>query len=139
MDNKIWTEELIELFLTLSNEVSNKFWAANVPPSEAIDEGSSAQERKTYVVAKYREGKYRRYHPLFGNQQELNKALCVAVTTSDLTETQSLVFCGADISCTCGDQFFSQPLDLAQQARQKLQEEFLRQNRTSGGGSCLYS
>ncbi|XP_056417038.1 arf-GAP with Rho-GAP domain, ANK repeat and PH domain-containing protein 1 isoform X2 [Hyla sarda] len=131
MDNKIWTEELIELFLTLSNEVSNKFWAANVPPSEAIDEGSSAQERKTYVVAKYREGKYRRYHPLFGNQQELNKALCVAVTTSDLTETQSLVFCGADISCTCGDQFFSQPLDLAQQARQKLQEEFLRQNRTS--------
>ncbi|XP_018429781.1 PREDICTED: arf-GAP with Rho-GAP domain, ANK repeat and PH domain-containing protein 1, partial [Nanorana parkeri] len=59
------------------------------------------------------------------------QALCVAVTTSDLTETQALVFCGADISCTCGDVFFSQPLELAQQAGQRLQEEFLKQNRTS--------
>ncbi|XP_069825540.1 arf-GAP with Rho-GAP domain, ANK repeat and PH domain-containing protein 1 isoform X2 [Dendropsophus ebraccatus] len=131
MDNKIWTEELIELFLTLCNEVSNKFWAANVPPSEAIDQWSSSQERRTYISAKYREGKYRRYHQLFGNQQELNKALCVSVTTTDLTETQSLVFCGADISWRCGDQYFSQPVDLAQQAGQKLQEEFLKQNRTS--------
>ncbi|KAM3934788.1 arf-GAP with Rho-GAP domain, ANK repeat and PH domain-containing protein 1 isoform 2-T4 [Leptodactylus fuscus] len=131
MDNKIWTEEMIELFLKLCNEVSNKFWAANVPPSEAIDQWSSSQERKTYISAKYREGKYRRYHQLFGNQQELNKALCVSVTTSDLTETQSLVFCGADISCSCRDLFFSQPVELAQQAGQKLQEEFLKQNRSS--------
>ncbi|XP_077154971.1 arf-GAP with Rho-GAP domain, ANK repeat and PH domain-containing protein 1 isoform X2 [Ranitomeya variabilis] len=131
MDNRIWTEELIELFLQLCNEVSNNFWAANVPPSEAIDQWSSSQERKTYISAKYREGKYRRYHQLFGNQQELNKALCVAVTTTDLTETQALVFCGADINCTCGELFFSQPLELAQQAGQKLQEEFLKQNRNS--------
>ncbi|XP_068122674.1 arf-GAP with Rho-GAP domain, ANK repeat and PH domain-containing protein 1 isoform X3 [Hyperolius riggenbachi] len=131
MDNKIWTEELIQLFLKIGNEVSNKFWAANVPPSEAINAWSGVQERKTFITAKYREGKYRRYHQLFGNQAELNKALCVAVTTSDLTETQALVFCGADINCTCGDFFFSQPLELAQQAGQRLQEEFLRQNRTS--------
>lgn len=131
MDHKIWTEELIELFLKLCNEVSNNFWAANVPPSEAIEHWSGALERKTYISAKYREGKYRRYHQLFGNQPELNKALCVSVTTTDLTETQALVFCGADISCTCGDLFFSQPLELAQQAGQKLQEEFLKQNRTS--------
>ncbi|XP_073404589.1 arf-GAP with Rho-GAP domain, ANK repeat and PH domain-containing protein 1 isoform X3 [Dendrobates tinctorius] len=131
MDNKIWTEELMELFLQLCNEVSNNFWAANVPPSEAIDQWSSTQERKTYISAKYREGKYRRYHQLFGNQQELNKALCVSVTTTDLTETQALVFCGADINCTCGELFFSQPLELAQQAGQKLQEEFLKQNRNS--------
>ncbi|XP_044143302.1 arf-GAP with Rho-GAP domain, ANK repeat and PH domain-containing protein 1 isoform X1 [Bufo gargarizans] len=131
MDHKIWTEELIELFLKLCNEVSNKFWAANVPPSEAIDQWSSSLERKTYISAKYREGKYRRYHQLFGNQVELNKALCVSVATTDLTETQALVFCGADISCTCGELFFSQPLELALQAGQKLQEEFLKQNRTS--------
>ncbi|KAG9471772.1 hypothetical protein GDO78_022906 [Eleutherodactylus coqui] len=131
MDNKIWTEELIELFLKLCNEVSNQFWAANVPPSEAIDQWSSSVERKTFISAKYREGKYRRYHQLFGNQLELNKALCVSVSTSDLTETQALVFCGADISCTCGDLFFSQPLELAQQTGQNLQEEFLKQNRTS--------
>lgn len=131
MDNKIWTEELIQLFLELGNEVSNRFWAANVPPSEAINAWSGVQERKIFIAAKYREGKYRRYHQLFGNQAELNKALCVAVTTSDLTETQALIFCGADISCTCADDFFSQPLELAQQAGQRLQEEFLRQNRTS--------
>ncbi|KAM5181387.1 arf-GAP with Rho-GAP domain, ANK repeat and PH domain-containing protein 1 isoform 2-T2 [Mantella aurantiaca] len=131
MDDRIWTEELIQLFLNLGNEVSNKFWAANVPPSEAVNAWSGVQERKVFIAAKYREGKYRRYHQLFGNQTELNKALCVAVTTSDLTETQALVFCGADISCRCGDNFFSQPVELAEQASQKLQEEFLRQNRTS--------
>ncbi|XP_071989888.1 arf-GAP with Rho-GAP domain, ANK repeat and PH domain-containing protein 1 isoform X2 [Engystomops pustulosus] len=131
MDNKIWTEELIELFLTLCNQVSNKFWAANVPPSEAIDQWSGSPDRKTFISAKYRQGKYRRYHQLFGNQQELDKALCVSVTTSDVTETQALVFCGADIGCSCGDVFLAQPLELAQQAGQRLQEEFLKQNRTS--------
>ncbi|KAM4045149.1 LOW QUALITY PROTEIN: arf-GAP with Rho-GAP domain, ANK repeat and PH domain-containing protein 1 [Anomaloglossus baeobatrachus] len=131
MDNRIWTEELIALFLLLCNEVSNNFWAANVPPSEAIDQWSSSQERKTYISAKYREGKYRRYHQLFGNQQELNKALCVSVTTTDLVETQALVFCGADVACSSGDLYFAQPLELAQQAGQTLQEEFLKQNRSS--------
>ncbi|XP_075054443.1 arf-GAP with Rho-GAP domain, ANK repeat and PH domain-containing protein 1 isoform X2 [Mixophyes fleayi] len=131
MDNKVWTEELIQLFLNLGNEVSNKFWAANIPPSEAIECWSSSAERKSHITAKYREGKYRRYHQLFGNQTELNKALCVAVTTSDLTETQALVFCGADINCSSAEVFFSQPLELAHQAGQTLQEEFLRQNRTS--------
>ncbi|KAM9319731.1 arf-GAP with Rho-GAP domain, ANK repeat and PH domain-containing protein 1 [Gastrophryne carolinensis] len=131
MDNKIWTDELIQLFLKLGNEAGNKFWAANVPPSEAINAGSAALERRTFIIAKYREGKYRRYHQLFGNQLELNKALCIAVTTGDLTETQALLFCGADINYSSGEDFFSQPLELAQQHGQKLQEEFLRQNRTS--------
>ncbi|XP_053564754.1 arf-GAP with Rho-GAP domain, ANK repeat and PH domain-containing protein 1 isoform X2 [Bombina bombina] len=131
MDNKVWTEELIQLFQKIGNEVSNKFWAANVPPSEAIDMTSGTQERKRFIVAKYREGKYRRYHQLFGNQVELNKALCATVTTSDLTETQALVFCGANVSCNSEDPFYPHPYELAQQAGQKLQMEFLLQNRTS--------
>ena len=53
--------------------MANQFWAANVPPSEAIHARSDSQERRHFLVAKYREGKYRRYHPLFGNQEELNK------------------------------------------------------------------
>ncbi|XP_060091040.1 arf-GAP with Rho-GAP domain, ANK repeat and PH domain-containing protein 1-like [Heteronotia binoei] len=73
MDRKVWTEELIELFLQVGNAVANRFWAANVPPSEAITATSSSQERRRFLVAKYREGKYRRYHTLFGNQEELNK------------------------------------------------------------------
>ncbi|XP_026581752.1 arf-GAP with Rho-GAP domain, ANK repeat and PH domain-containing protein 1-like, partial [Pseudonaja textilis] len=73
MDKKVWTEELIELFLQIGNAVANQFWAANVPPSETITPKSSSQERRHFLIAKYREGKYRRYHPLFGNQEELNK------------------------------------------------------------------
>ncbi|CAH2225908.1 arf-GAP with Rho-GAP domain, ANK repeat and PH domain-containing 1 isoform X4 [Pelobates cultripes] len=131
MDDKVWTEEMIELFLELGNAASNRFWAANVPPSEAISASSGTLERKTFIMAKYREGKYRRYHQLFGNQTELNKALCAAVTTNDLSETQALVFCGADVNCSSGDLLYPQPIDLAEQAGQRLQMEFLQQNKTS--------
>ncbi|XP_038624955.1 arf-GAP with Rho-GAP domain, ANK repeat and PH domain-containing protein 1 isoform X3 [Tachyglossus aculeatus] len=131
MDRKVWTEELIELFHHLGNEVGNRFWAANVPPSEALDPTSSSQERRHHLESKYREGKYRRFHQLFGHQEELNRALCAAVTTSDLAETQALIFCGAEVSCFSGDPAAPTPLDLAEQAGQRLQMEFLRNNRTS--------
>ncbi|XP_016405487.1 arf-GAP with Rho-GAP domain, ANK repeat and PH domain-containing protein 1, partial [Sinocyclocheilus rhinocerous] len=72
MDKKVWSEDLIQLFLALGNERTNQFWAANVPPSEALTLNSSSEERRRFITAKYREGKYRRYHPLFGNQRELN-------------------------------------------------------------------
>lgn len=62
-----------QLFCKVGNCVANQFWAANVPPSEAIHTASRSQERRHFLVAKYKEGKYRRYHPLFGNQEELNK------------------------------------------------------------------
>ncbi|XP_060538679.1 arf-GAP with Rho-GAP domain, ANK repeat and PH domain-containing protein 1 isoform X1 [Pantherophis guttatus] len=131
MDKKVWTEELIELFLQIGNVVANQFWAANVPPSETIAPESHSQERRHFLIAKYREGKYRRYHPLFGNQEELNKALCTAVTTSDLAETLSLLFCGAEVNCYSGDPDYPTPLALAEQAAQRLQMEFLLQNKTS--------
>ncbi|XP_076137904.1 arf-GAP with Rho-GAP domain, ANK repeat and PH domain-containing protein 1 [Alosa pseudoharengus] len=72
MDRKVWTEELIQVFLLLGNERANQFWAANVPPSEALSACSSSEERRRFITAKYRQGKYRRYHPLYGNQQELD-------------------------------------------------------------------
>ncbi|XP_066476307.1 arf-GAP with Rho-GAP domain, ANK repeat and PH domain-containing protein 1 [Tiliqua scincoides] len=131
MDKKVWTEELIELFLQIGNAVANQFWAANVPPSESINAWSGSQERRRFLVAKYREGKYRRYHQLFGNQEELNKALCAAVTTSDLAETLSLLFCGAEVNCYSEDPNYPSPITLAEQAGQRLQVEFLLQNKTS--------
>ncbi|XP_074428314.1 arf-GAP with Rho-GAP domain, ANK repeat and PH domain-containing protein 1 isoform X2 [Larus michahellis] len=131
MDRKVWTEELIELFCQLGNAVGNRFWAANVPPSEAIGPSSSSGDRRRFLLAKYREGKYRRYHPLFGNQQELDRALCVAVTTGDLAETQALLFCGAGASCPTGDPQCPTPLALARRSGQRLQMEFLLQNKTS--------
>ncbi|NWZ30793.1 ARAP1 protein, partial [Asarcornis scutulata] len=134
MDRKVWTEELIQLFHHIGNAVANQFWAANVPPSEAIGPGSSSQDRRRFLIAKYREGKYRRYHPLFGNQEELDRALCAAVTTSDLAETQALVFCGAAVTCATGDPQCPVPLALAEKSGQRLQMEFLLHNKTSGKG-----
>ncbi|NWI23858.1 ARAP1 protein, partial [Sula dactylatra] len=132
MDRKVWTEELIELFHQIGNAVANQFWAANVPPSEAITPASGSQDRRRFLIAKYREGKYRRYHPLFGNQEELDRALCVAVTTSDLAETQALLFCGAAVTCATGDPQCPTPLALAEKSGQRLQMEFLLHNKTSG-------
>ncbi|XP_061057277.1 arf-GAP with Rho-GAP domain, ANK repeat and PH domain-containing protein 1 isoform X2 [Eubalaena glacialis] len=132
MDRKVWTETLIELFLQLGNAAGNHFWAANVPPSEALQPSSSPGARRCHLEAKYHEGKYRRYHPLFGNQEELDKALCAAVTTSDLAETQALLGCGAGVNCFSGDPEVPTPLALAEQAGQTLQMEFLRNNRTTG-------
>ncbi|XP_007527555.1 arf-GAP with Rho-GAP domain, ANK repeat and PH domain-containing protein 1 isoform X2 [Erinaceus europaeus] len=131
MDRKVWTETLIELFLQLGNGAGNRFWAANVPPSEALQPGSSPGARRRHLEAKYREGKYRRYHLLFGNQEELDKALCAAVTTTDLAETQALLGCGAGVNCFSGDPEAPTPLALAEQAGQMLQMEFLRNNRST--------
>lgn len=44
-----------------------------MPPSEALQPNSSPAARRHHLEAKYLEGKYRRYHPLFGNQEELDK------------------------------------------------------------------
>ncbi|NXF24057.1 ARAP1 protein, partial [Rhodinocichla rosea] len=137
MDRKVWTEELIELFQRFGNIMANQFWAANVPPSEAISPTSGSQERRRFLIAKYREGKYRHYHPLFGNQEELDRALCAAVTTSDLAETQALLFCGASVTCDTGDPQCPTPLALAERSGQRLQMEFLLHNKTSGWlGGC---
>ncbi|XP_064413052.1 arf-GAP with Rho-GAP domain, ANK repeat and PH domain-containing protein 1 [Latimeria chalumnae] len=131
MDKKVWTEEMIQLFQQIGNARANTFWAANVPPSEAINVTSGTGERQRFILAKYKEGKYRRYHPLFGNTDELNKALCAAVVTNDLTETLSLVFCGAEVSCFSEGPELLTPIALAEQAGQRLQMEFLVQNKNS--------
>uniref|UniRef100_A0A8C9RX50 ArfGAP with RhoGAP domain, ankyrin repeat and PH domain 1 n=1 Tax=Scleropages formosus TaxID=113540 RepID=A0A8C9RX50_SCLFO len=132
MDKKVWTEELIQLFMLLGNARANLFWAANVPPSEALLPSSCTEDRRRFITAKYREGKYRRYHQLFGNQQELDNALCINVQSNDVLETLSLVFCGADVNCYTGNPEYPTPIALAQSFNQKLQVEFLSQNRNTG-------
>ncbi|TRY85124.1 hypothetical protein DNTS_006329 [Danionella cerebrum] len=131
MDRKVWTEELIQLFLSIGNERANQFWAANVPPSEELTLNSSSEERRRFITAKYREGKYRRYHPLFGNQRELNNALCINVQSSDVCETLALIFCGADVSCESGDPALPTPIALASHYSQLVQLEMLQQNRNT--------
>uniref|UniRef100_A0A4W5M7F2 Uncharacterized protein n=1 Tax=Hucho hucho TaxID=62062 RepID=A0A4W5M7F2_9TELE len=167
-----------QVFLLLGNERLNRFWAANVPPSEALSPTSCSEDRRRFISSKYRQGKYRKYHPLYGNQRELNNltcsfvrsalggsslgtiqfgtythkhthahtrtyahtgdsqedynvsswALCINVQCSDVLETLSLVFCGADVNCSTGQADCPSPLSLALTHNQKLQAEFLSHN-----------
>ncbi|KAM6946388.1 arf-GAP with Rho-GAP domain, ANK repeat and PH domain-containing protein 1 [Aplochiton taeniatus] len=128
MDRKVWTPELVQVFQLLGNEHVNSFWAANVPPSEALAPTSCSEERRRFINNKYRQGKYRKYHPLYGNQRELDNALCINVQCSDVLETLSLVFCGADVNCSTGQADCPSPLSLAQAHAQRLQAEFLSHN-----------
>ncbi|ELK30021.1 Arf-GAP with Rho-GAP domain, ANK repeat and PH domain-containing protein 1 [Myotis davidii] len=102
-----------------------------MPPSEALQPHSSRSALRTHLEAKYLEGKYRRYHPLFGNQEELDKVLCATVTTTDLAETQALLGCGAEVNCFSGGPEAPTPVALAEQAGQTLKMEFLQNNRTT--------
>ncbi|KAM9468785.1 arf-GAP with Rho-GAP domain, ANK repeat and PH domain-containing protein 1 [Clarias gariepinus] len=129
MDRKVWTNDLIQLFLELGNERANQFWAANIPPSEALTPLSSSDQRRRFITAKYRQGKYRRYHPLFGNQKELDNALCINVQSNDVCETLALIFCGADVNCDTDNPEFPSPISLALHHGQNLQVELLTQNR----------
>nr|XP_040027553.1 arf-GAP with Rho-GAP domain, ANK repeat and PH domain-containing protein 1-like isoform X2 [Gasterosteus aculeatus aculeatus] len=128
MDRKIWTEELIQVFLLLGNERVNSFWAANVPPSEALSPTSCSEERRRFITNKYRQGKYRKYHPLYGNQRELNNALCINVQCSDVLETLSLIFCGADVNCSTDMASWPSVLSLASAHSQPLQAELISHN-----------
>lgn len=128
IDEKDWTDNLIQVFLLLGNDRANLFWATIIPSSEAICPTSSSGERQIFITAKYCQGKYRQYHALFGCAEDLNKALCKSVQTGDLLESLSLVFCGADVNYCTGDPYLPSPLSIAQHYGQNLQEEFLNHN-----------
>uniref|UniRef100_A0A3B5KVC7 ArfGAP with RhoGAP domain, ankyrin repeat and PH domain 2 n=1 Tax=Xiphophorus couchianus TaxID=32473 RepID=A0A3B5KVC7_9TELE len=129
MDSSIWSNELVELFLEVGNQNANSFWAANLPLEEELHSRASTEQRATFMRRKYRERKYRKVLEDFHDLEELNKALCAAVVSSDVLQTMELVFSGADIMCATGDPVYSTPYLLAQRAGQKLQMEFLHQNK----------
>ncbi|XP_047462569.1 arf-GAP with Rho-GAP domain, ANK repeat and PH domain-containing protein 2 [Mugil cephalus] len=131
LDSSIWSNELVELFLEVGNKNANSFWAANLPLEEDLHSGASAEQRATFIRRKYRERKYRRVLEGFCDLEELNQALCAAVVTADVLQTMALVFSGADVMCATGDPTYSTPYLLAQRAGQKLQMEFLHQNKLS--------
>ncbi|KAG9335256.1 hypothetical protein JZ751_005435 [Albula glossodonta] len=58
-------------------------------------------------------------------------ALCINIQSNDVLETLSLVFCGANVNCDTGNPEFPTPIALAQSYNQKLQVEFLSQNRNT--------
>lgn len=131
LDSSIWSNELVELFLEVGNQKANSFWATNLPAEEELYSGASAEQRATFIRRKYRERKYCRLLDDYHNLEQLNQALCAAVVLPDILHTMSLVFSGADVMCATGDPTYSTPYLLAQRAGQKLQMEFLHQNKLS--------
>ncbi|XP_041820950.1 arf-GAP with Rho-GAP domain, ANK repeat and PH domain-containing protein 2 [Chelmon rostratus] len=131
LDSSIWSNALVELFLEVGNKNANSFWAANLPLEEELYSGASAEQRATFIRRKYRERKYRRVLEGFDDLEQLNRALCAAVVLPDVLQTMALVFSGADVMCATGDPTVSTPYLLAQRAGQRLQMEFLHQNKLS--------
>ncbi|XP_062300381.1 LOW QUALITY PROTEIN: arf-GAP with Rho-GAP domain, ANK repeat and PH domain-containing protein 2 [Scomber scombrus] len=131
LDSSIWSNELVELFLEVGNKNANSFWAANLPLEEELYSGASAEQRATFDRRKYRERKYRKVLRGFQDLEDLNQALCAAVVLPGVLQTMELVFSGADVMCATGDPTCSTPYLLAQRAGQKLQMEFLHQNKLS--------
>ncbi|KAG7497488.1 hypothetical protein JOB18_038618 [Solea senegalensis] len=131
LDSSIWSNELVELFLEVGNKNANTFWAANLPMEEELYGGASLEQRATFIRRKYRERKYRKALEGFNDLEQLNQALCAAVVSPDVLQTMMLLFSGADVMCATGDPTCSTPYLLAQCAGQKLQMEFLHQNKLS--------
>ncbi|XP_041435351.1 arf-GAP with Rho-GAP domain, ANK repeat and PH domain-containing protein 2 isoform X2 [Xenopus laevis] len=131
LDTTIWSNELVELFIVVGNEKVNNIWEANLLPENMLHMDSDVSQRRLFITQKYKEGRFKKIcFPGF-TQQELNQALCTAVTKSNILETMKLVFNGADAMCPTEDPVYNTPYLLAKMSGQCLQMEFLHHNRLS--------
>ncbi|XP_075715078.1 arf-GAP with Rho-GAP domain, ANK repeat and PH domain-containing protein 2 isoform X2 [Rhinoderma darwinii] len=131
LDLTIWSNELVELFIVLGNEKVNSFLEANLLPENMLCVTSTINQRRLFAAQKYKEGRFKKMLSPSLTPQQLNEALCTAVTKPDVLETMMLVFNGADVMCTTGDPINSTPYLLAKKAGQRLQMEFLHHNKFS--------
>ncbi|KAE8629348.1 hypothetical protein XENTR_v10000451 [Xenopus tropicalis] len=131
LDTTIWSNELVELFIVVGNEKVNNIWEANLLPENMLHMDSNVSQRRLFITQKYKEGRFKKiYFPGF-TQEELNQALCDAVTKDEILQTMILVFSGADTMCPTGDKVYNTPYLLAKMSGQRLQMEFLHHNRLS--------
>ncbi|KAJ0062178.1 hypothetical protein NL108_017422, partial [Boleophthalmus pectinirostris] len=73
MDNKVWTEALIQLFVSLGNQTANQIWAPVVPATEQLSPDSSDEARSKFIHDKYAKGRYRRLHALSSSQDLMDQ------------------------------------------------------------------
>nr|XP_043898479.1 arf-GAP with Rho-GAP domain, ANK repeat and PH domain-containing protein 1 isoform X2 [Solea senegalensis] len=126
MDNKVWTEPLIQLFVIYGNRLANQVWAAAVPAAEQLLPESSDEERSKFIQDKYSRGCYRRVHSLTSTQSLMDQRLREVVSSDDIEETMSLICSGAKVRQS--DLQILSPIILAERAGQPLQSELLRLN-----------
>uniref|UniRef100_A0A8C4SJW8 ArfGAP with RhoGAP domain, ankyrin repeat and PH domain 3 n=1 Tax=Erpetoichthys calabaricus TaxID=27687 RepID=A0A8C4SJW8_ERPCA len=92
LDTSVWSNEIVQLFIMIGNERSNRFWAARLTPYEELDPDSTAEQRREFIGLKYRDGRYRLPHPRFATQDDLLKALCTAVAEQNLLQIVPQIF-----------------------------------------------
>uniref|UniRef100_A0AAZ3R6A9 ArfGAP with RhoGAP domain, ankyrin repeat and PH domain 3 n=1 Tax=Oncorhynchus tshawytscha TaxID=74940 RepID=A0AAZ3R6A9_ONCTS len=73
LDTSVWSNEIVQLFIMLGNDRANEFWAARLSPADGLDCDATPDQRKEFIIHKYREGRYRHPHPNFNTQEELLK------------------------------------------------------------------
>ncbi|XP_076878011.1 arf-GAP with Rho-GAP domain, ANK repeat and PH domain-containing protein 3 isoform X2 [Brachyhypopomus gauderio] len=96
LDTSVWSNEIVQLFIMLGNDRANEFWAARLPSAEELDCDASPEQRRDFIIQKYKEGRYRYPHPSFSSQEELLKVLCMAVTEQNLLKTVTQIFAEAE-------------------------------------------
>ncbi|KAM9781841.1 arf-GAP with Rho-GAP domain, ANK repeat and PH domain-containing protein 1 isoform 4-T5 [Syngnathus typhle] len=126
MDNKVWTEPLIQLFVGHGNRLANQVWAPLVPSAEQIAPEASHESRSKFIRDKYSKGRYRRLHALASSPQLMQQRLRQVVGGGDVEETFSLLCSGSKVCQT--DPQSPSAIQLAERAGQALQAELLRLN-----------
>ncbi|XP_077402310.1 arf-GAP with Rho-GAP domain, ANK repeat and PH domain-containing protein 1 isoform X2 [Vanacampus margaritifer] len=126
MDNKVWTEPLIQLFVAHGNRLANQVWAPLVPSGEQIGPEASEESRSKFIQDKYSKGRYRRVHALASSAELMQQRLREVVCGGDVEETLSLICSGSKV-CQSDPQNPS-AIQLAERAGQALQAELLRLN-----------
>ncbi|KAG1930880.1 arf-GAP with Rho-GAP domain, ANK repeat and PH domain-containing protein 1 isoform X2 [Pimephales promelas] len=128
LDNKVWTEPLIQLFILYGNKAANSVWGHNIPPAEQIGPDVSPDQKAEFILAKYRKGLYRKAHPLAASQKLLDQRLREVVCGPDVEETLSLLCSGARVSFSATDPELQSAVSVAESSGQALQTELLRHN-----------
>ncbi|XP_029958053.1 arf-GAP with Rho-GAP domain, ANK repeat and PH domain-containing protein 3 [Salarias fasciatus] len=96
LDTSVWSNEIVQLFIMVGNDRANDFWAARVSPADELDCDASPEQRRDFITQKYKEGRFRLPHPMFGSQEELLKVLCSAVSEQTLLKTVTQIFSEAE-------------------------------------------
>ncbi|ELT90848.1 hypothetical protein CAPTEDRAFT_226965 [Capitella teleta] len=95
---------LSKLMNLIGNDNSNKFWDWNSTEENRIDSDSDMEQKKDYILCKYQQKSFCHRHPLAHDLEALNEIL------------------------HCSKLHGKNPLQLAKDAQQTLQVEFLIQN-----------
>ncbi|XP_019747482.1 arf-GAP with Rho-GAP domain, ANK repeat and PH domain-containing protein 1 [Hippocampus comes] len=126
MDNKVWTEPLVQLFVAHGNRLANRVWAPLIPAAEKIGPEASDESRSKFIQDKYGKGRYRRVHALASSAEAMQQRLREVVCGGDVEETFSLICSGSKVCQT--DPLSPSAIQLAERAGQALQAELLRLN-----------